>query len=75
MKDNAYDLRLSVDSSTIQLGWKLDAAISNPEDYAYPSLDVQFSYTDIAQDTVFAMMRNLGIPRDARKAVMARVAA
>ena len=75
MKPNAYDLDVAVVDEYIKLKWTLDSDISNPSAYRYPKLEVQFKFTNIAQDTVGAMLRNLEVPRDVFDSIMAEVAA
>lgn len=75
MKPNAYEISFVIDGEYIAVTWTLAPELAGSWDYRYPKLEMQFKYTDISQDTVKAMLREMEVPNTILKTVMTSIAA
>lgn len=76
--DNAdFNLEVSIDGDYLVALWSRHPLATDTDTQLsrYPEVQVRLKYTDIAKDTVIAMLRDLEVPAPASKAIMTMVAA
>ena len=77
MDNTDFNLEVSIDGDYLVALWSRDPLATHTDSQfsRYPEVQVRLKYTDIAKDTVIAMLRDLEVPAPASKAIMTMVAA
>lgn len=79
MDNTDFNLEVYVDGDYLVALWSRHPLATHTDKGAqfsrYPEVQVRLKYTDIAKDTVIAMLRDLEVPAPASKAIMTMVSA
>ena len=77
MNEADFKLQVSIEGDYITALWTKtwDAVTGGARFSRYPEIQIRFKFSDIAEDTVSAMLRDLEVPAPASKAIMTVVSA